>query len=298
MKPNFFTSTIKQQNIPKLVIFDMDNTIAYREHHFSSAMKSTLEHFFPSTSVTAENLHDTFFGKSINQCWEYIENHFLNAEKNSSHLPISAVQKKYFAEVKKRDTAAAKENKLFMTDCMNIMQSLHNNHIAICIVSGSSRIEIEHIINLGKLPITQYWGAEDYAPYSKPSPEPYLRAFNFFQKQLHMKGVALEKKDVIILEDSMAGTISATAAGIRCIVRPHDKPQGKRIGQRCPNAKIVNTFSICDLHPQRPKPLPSPISRWHSIASGVVKSDADKSGHTPFPTVPITAVRPTKVPLQ
>jgi HAD superfamily hydrolase (TIGR01509 family) len=53
---------------------------------------------------------------------------------------------------------------------------------------------------------------EDYGK-SKPEPEPYLTA-------MHMLGLSVEK--CVAIEDTERGLVAARAAGLRCIVIPHD----------------------------------------------------------------------------
>ncbi len=244
-----FFKTTSQESTGRvnLVLFDLDNTLAYREHHFARAMIEILRCFPGHDFFSIEDLHREFLGKSIERCWQSIRGRFLaNVTRVKQDKIIFKLKKKYLKNVQQLDYEAHQRNALFLPDAMNVLNQCHQHGIPVGIVSGSSRDEIKFIIRLGRLNIRPYhvWGAEDYAPHSKPHPHPYHQAFLFFHREFKRRGKALHKSDVVVLEDSISGAQSAQAAELHCVVRPKDHDV-HHIGmfRSLPGVKVVDEFS-------------------------------------------------------
>lgn len=96
--------------------------------------------------------------------------------------------------------------------------------IPVCIVSGSSRAEIEHaLVPLGFADSLEfYYGAEDYSR-GKPAPDGYLRAATTL-------GVVPEH--CLVFEDSEAGIGSALAANMRVVATSAATPPAGEHGHQ------------------------------------------------------------------
>lgn len=87
--------------------------------------------------------------------------------------------------------------------------------VPIAIASGALKREIEEIINAAG--ISHLFGAivsSGETPQSKPSPAPYLLAF---ERLCHASGRDLDPRRSVAIEDSRWGLESARRAGLRCV---------------------------------------------------------------------------------
>ncbi|MBN21081.1 MAG: hypothetical protein CL678_07315 [Bdellovibrionaceae bacterium] len=85
------------------------------------------------------------------------------------------------------------------------LEWIRSQNIPMAIVSGSTREEIQGVIDEGRLKafIPQFWGAEDVSR-GKPDPEGYLKAIDALE---------VDPKEVVIFEDSIPGVQSAQKTG-------------------------------------------------------------------------------------
>jgi beta-phosphoglucomutase len=87
--------------------------------------------------------------------------------------------------------------------------------VPIAIASGALRHEIDEIIDAaGLAPLFRVIVASGDTPESKPSPAPYLLAFERLREQT---GLTLEPRRTVAIEDSRWGLESAAGAGLRCV---------------------------------------------------------------------------------
>jgi beta-phosphoglucomutase len=87
--------------------------------------------------------------------------------------------------------------------------------VPIAIASGALRHEIDEIVDAaGLAPLFRVIVASGDTPESKPSPAPYLLAFERLREQT---GLALEPRRTVAIEDSRWGLESAAGAGLRCV---------------------------------------------------------------------------------
>jgi HAD superfamily hydrolase (TIGR01509 family) len=90
---------------------------------------------------------------------------------------------------------------------MGVVTSSHRDHFAI----------IHH--RTGLLPYFDFVLASGDYRNSKPDPEPYLMA---------VERSRCSKEECLVIEDSERGLISATAAGLRCLVVPGELTRGSK----------------------------------------------------------------------
>ena len=87
--------------------------------------------------------------------------------------------------------------------------------VPIAIASGALRHEIVQIVEAAGLGgLFKTIVASGDTPESKPSPAPYLLAYEQLQQ---MTGAALERQRCVAIEDSVWGLESARGAGLRCV---------------------------------------------------------------------------------
>lgn len=87
--------------------------------------------------------------------------------------------------------------------------------VPIAIASGALRHEIVQIVEAAGLAgLFAAIIASGDTPESKPSPAPYLLAFEQLQ---HAAGRMLDRRCCVAIEDSMWGLTSARGAGLRCV---------------------------------------------------------------------------------
>jgi beta-phosphoglucomutase len=96
--------------------------------------------------------------------------------------------------------------------------------VPLAIASGALRREIEAILTVGRLrdAFAAIVGADDVSR-GKPDPEPYLTALS----RLARRTPGLAPEDCLVFEDSMAGIVSARAAGMRVVAVAHTYPAGR-----------------------------------------------------------------------
>jgi HAD superfamily hydrolase (TIGR01509 family) len=96
--------------------------------------------------------------------------------------------------------------------------------VPLAIASGALRREIETILAGGGLrdAFVAIVGADDVSR-GKPDPEPYLTAL----ARLAPRAPGLTAGDCMVFEDSMAGILSARAAGMRVVAVTHSYPAAR-----------------------------------------------------------------------
>ncbi|HEY1801905.1 MAG TPA: HAD family phosphatase [Terriglobales bacterium] len=106
---------------------------------------------------------------------------------------------------------------LLFPEVSETLRELHNKY-RMAIVTSSRRVHFD--VMHEKTEIWKYFefvlAREDYGK-SKPNPEPYLTA-------LRRLGIAAEKS--VAIEDTERGLSAARAAGLRCVVVPHEFTRG------------------------------------------------------------------------
>jgi HAD superfamily hydrolase (TIGR01509 family) len=96
--------------------------------------------------------------------------------------------------------------------------------VPLAIASGALRREIEAILAAGRLreAFAAVVGADDVSR-GKPDPEPYLTALS----RLARLAPGLAPEDCLVFEDSLAGIVSARAAGMRVVAVTHTYPAAR-----------------------------------------------------------------------
>lgn len=198
-----------------LILFDKDNTLVRTEQISIDSAFEALSSFADQglsrlQSFDADFVHQLVFGRSILEIIDEISECYL---VSSHHRQAFAddYEARYLAK-------KAQSDDFFIDEAVALLDWAHTSpqhHAAI--VSGSTRSDIQNDIADMKrkggirCDDIMYWGAEDYTQ-GKPSPMPYLLAFEHFAKQHD-----LIKDECIVIEDSMPGVRSAKSAGFYTI---------------------------------------------------------------------------------
>jgi beta-phosphoglucomutase len=104
--------------------------------------------------------------------------------------------------------------------------------VPVAIASGALRHEIDEIIDAaGLAPLFAAIVAAGDTPESKPSPAPYLLAF---ERLCAATGRRLDPRKCVAIEDSRWGLDSARGAGLRCVAVTNSYP-----AERLPGAELV-----------------------------------------------------------
>lgn len=95
------------------------------------------------------------------------------------------------------------------TATTELVRALHERGTALAIVTGAQRADVAPVVERAGVAdcFTTVIAAEDVAE-GKPAPEGYLRAAG---------ALGVNARDVVAVEDSVAGVRAATAAGMRCV---------------------------------------------------------------------------------
>lgn len=164
--------------------------------------------------------------EDLYRAWEYsfLENakvritkdSFLTLEGNKASEIAEKLTTKYDVDknligkiVEKKEKYYLKNNNFYVyPKILNILNFLLRRKVLIAIVSGAPKVRIkkmigEDIFNMFNLVI----GAEDVV-FGKPNPEVYLKA---------LKGLRIQAKEAIVIENAPLGIEAAKNAGIYCV---------------------------------------------------------------------------------
>lgn len=103
---------------------------------------------------------------------------------------------------------------IYFPGVVDFIKRLKDKNIPLAVVSGALRDEVVSCLEMGGLDVYfDFIVTASDVTRSKPHPESYDKAFQFFKE----KNPKLEKNLVWVLEDSRAGIRSAKAAGLNSI---------------------------------------------------------------------------------
>lgn len=192
----------------KAIIFDMDGVIIDSE---SIAKKATLQ-MLRECGVIYKGNTKMFLGKrtidimkdlkkrfrlkmSVDQMWQRQLELCLARQKEVKMMP-------HFADIKKL-----------------IKKKKYKKALA----TSADRRQFSGILKRFKLlKYFDYIVSADRVKMGKPHPEPYLKA---------AKGLKIQPKDCLVIEDSLNGLKSAKAAGIKCIIVRNRQNRGIKFPQ-------------------------------------------------------------------
>jgi HAD superfamily hydrolase (TIGR01509 family) len=197
----------------KVLLFDFDGTLVETE----VLAQAVIEQYFNNKKYPYRAPKELIIGRT----WQAaIESMQEEAKKHGVKLDSPDVMLAEFkAEYQKKLLEGVELIPGFL-ECLPILKARAK---FMGIVTGSFHEEVETVLKLHHLEgmFDQIWAVGDYEK-SKPDPSPYLAA---------VRALKVEKKDVIVFEDSVAGMESAHRAGLAFVQICHES-HAKTIDKR------------------------------------------------------------------
>ncbi len=219
------------------VIFDFNGVLIDDESvHFSLFQEVLAEE---GVMITPQDYHERYLGYDDRRCFEAA---LLDAGQSANGARLDEL----VARKAVRYVAAAERGLRFFPGAAETLErTAALCPIAIC--SGALRAEIEYgLTRLARLDrVSAIISAED-APNCKPHPQGYLLALEALQARRNGRlstHSPLAASDCLVIEDSLAGVISAKGAGMRAV-------------------GITNTYSANDLREAGADAIIDSLSRF------------------------------------
>lgn len=184
----------------KAIFWDNDGILVDTERFYYQANKEILATL--GIEVTPKLYHKYFLAQSKGM-WH------IAAEQGLSQTRIEELR----TERDARYAQLLQEYELPIEGAEDVLQQLHGQY-AMGIVTSAPK-EHFHLIHQSTNVLSYMdfvLAAGDYAR-SKPAPDPYLKA---------LEVSAFQKDECLVVEDSERGLKAACAAGLKCVVIPHD----------------------------------------------------------------------------
>jgi len=177
------------------VIFDMDGVITdTMPYHYRAWHKIFHEEGIP---VTKYDVYQREGQKGITSVKE-----------------LFAAYRKPFSLAKAHDVLDRKERLFkkivhirFVPGAKSFIKKLGRNHVALALVTGTSRHEVERILPENLLERFSVIVSGNDVRHGKPHPEPYRKA---------VKALGASRKSIVVIENAPFGIASAKAAGLKC----------------------------------------------------------------------------------
>ena len=187
-------------NYPNCILFDLDGVILDTESIYMNLMLNFNKRY--NLKISKEYYISNYLGKTQQQINQILLENYLDEE----------IIKKYWIELLNyRDQYLRKSDIKVKVGFNELLKYLKDNSFVVGIVSSNSLEFIKKLLKKTKIDINQFdvvITREDVS-MTKPYPDLYLKALS----KLNIKN----KKNVIAIEDSNVGIISAFTAGIKVI---------------------------------------------------------------------------------
>ncbi|CAB4744567.1 unannotated protein [freshwater metagenome] len=184
---------------PKAVFFDMDGTLIDSEPlWFENEVKLMAQFDYSWTIQDQMNC----IGGPIQKTGNYMSA-LVNGQNNPQFFIESLIS---------MVSTDFEERLTFMPGALELLKALSDNGIRLALVSASPRQMLEATFRVLEGKCLELLISSDDVVQSKPSPECYLKAADFF---------GLDISECLILEDSGTGVASARASGANVVAIPH-----------------------------------------------------------------------------
>jgi HAD superfamily hydrolase (TIGR01509 family) len=196
---------------PDAVLFDLDGTLIDSEQYHANLIAA----FLAEHGVQITDQEKAFvFGHAWQEIYEFLR----VGERTGFTLDDL---KSGTMEAKRRMPS---DGLRVLEGGERLVRRLVQAEVRVAIVSGSSRVEIEHALTLVPIgdALSFYMGCEDYAR-GKPAPDGYASA---------ARRLSVDPARCLVLEDSSAGIDSAIAAGMRVIATRAANPEPPHPGHQ------------------------------------------------------------------
>ena len=181
--------------LPELVIWDNDGVIIDSERIFKECMKKSLvEYGYPDN----QEVIDHVIGQSRKNSIEYL-NKLYKGNAAEMFENASRMMFQYFEEYHPEPKKGFRE----------LYQFYKDHHVKMCLASSSRKNTIDrHLKNLGLIDAFDHIFSGEDVQYSKPDPEIFLNACQYFH---------IDPKNALVIEDSKNGILAAVNANIPVI---------------------------------------------------------------------------------
>jgi beta-phosphoglucomutase len=197
--------TIRMTSALQAIIFDFDGVIADSEPLHLVAFQRTLSD--EGIVLAADDYYSRYLGYDDVGMFEAVARD-RGVAMDAGHVAALVARKgRVLQELLQRGA-------LLFPGAVEFIRAAASE-VPIAIASGALRHEIVEVIEAAGVHhlFTTIVAAGD-TPESKPSPAPYLRAFQQLREET---GLALEAHRCVAIEDSRWGLESARGAGLRCV---------------------------------------------------------------------------------
>jgi HAD superfamily hydrolase (TIGR01509 family) len=207
----------------RAVIFDFNGVLVDDEDvHFELFREVLAEE---GVAITAEDYHERYLGYDDRGCFAAA---LRDAGQNAGEPRLDDL----IARKARRYVEVAERGLRYFPSAAETLQAVAARWpVAIC--SGALRSEIEYALNrLGRRDrVAAIIAAED-AHKCKPDPAGYLQALEALQAGAGAGAPGLEARECLVVEDSLAGIISAKGAGMWAvgITHTYTAPQLRQAG--------------------------------------------------------------------
>lgn len=188
----------------KAVLFDMDGTLIDSEWFYFKAWKKALAaHGF---ELDSEEWLESLAGKTDLQSMEVLQTQF----------GFQLDQEAFLADVKVHIAQQYNEETVpLMPGAKELLSFLSKQEITLAVVTSSKReAATYHLEHNGVLAYFKLLITRTEVTHTKPNPEPY---------NLCVQQLGLERRNCLVLEDSVTGALAAKAAGLTCYgVQSHE----------------------------------------------------------------------------
>jgi len=189
----------------RILLFDFDGTIVVTE----VLARQAIESFFSERKI---DVPDSFPHMIVGKTWKLAVRQMVEeAARLGLELPEEDLLRQEF---QRRYRAKFSEGVPLVPGFLERFPELKSRAEFVGIVTGSERHEVEAILESWGLgtAFERIWAAGEY-PGSKPDPAPYLQA---------MRDLGVERDQVVVFEDSLAGMESAHRAGVGFVQISHE----------------------------------------------------------------------------
>ena len=187
----------------KAVIFDMDGILIDTERISFNAFKEVLKGYNYEMS---EEFYLTMIGRNVKSIKE------LMLEEYGNDFPFEEVYKK---KVKIAIDTIDRDGVIVKPGVHEIVDYLKNNNYRIAVATSTRKERAHYLLEqIGIKDKVDYIICGDQVVNSKPDPEIFLKA---------AKGIGIEPQNCMVIEDSDAGILAASRAGMTGINVPDMK---------------------------------------------------------------------------
>ncbi len=188
----------------KAVLFDLDGTLIDSEWFYYKAWRKVLANY--GFSLSSDLWLHELAGKTDGQALEFLRNQYaFDTDPNA-----------FFGEIR---TCIAKQHEEetvpLMPGVTDLIGFLHQRGITMAVVTSSRReVATYHLERNGLRHFFAVLVTRTEVQHPKPDAEPYNRC---------VAQLGLERRQCLVLEDSVTGTTAAKAAGLTCFgVQTHE----------------------------------------------------------------------------